>query len=104
MADNEVGRWSETGSFTIYNMPADPLDTTFLDNSITTFDLFPDAFDTVGAIKELEIVNRSSITNITDRAFYIEFNKEIKLPEDYETDADGYVLLGTITGFRKGLK
>ena len=104
MADNEVGRWSEMGSFTIYNMPADPLDTTFLDNSITTFDLFPDAFDTVGTIEELEIANRSSITNITDRAFYIEFNKEIKLPEDYKTDEDGYVLLGTITGFRKGLK
>jgi hypothetical protein len=104
LADNEVGRWSEMGSFTIYNMPADPLDTTFLDNSITTFDLFPDAFDTAGTIEELEITNRSSITNITDRAFYIEFNKEIKLPEDYETDADGYVLLGTITGFRKRLK
>jgi hypothetical protein len=95
-----VGRWSETSSFTLYTVPLDSMDTTFLDSSLTTFDLFPDEFE----MAALEVNSKSTIADITDRAFYLEFNKEIKLPENYETDADGYVLLGTITGFRKGLK
>ena len=105
LSDNEVGRWSEMSSFTIYNMPDDLLETTFLDNSLTTFDLFPDDFNNAASmIDELKLVNRSNITQVTDRAFYIEFNKEIKLPENYEMNEDGYVSLGIVTGFRKGLK
>lgn len=103
MGDTEVGRWSEMSSFTMYNAPADPLDTTFLDNSITTFDLFPEDFGATGLV-EPEIANKSSISDITDGVFFIEFNKAIKLPEDYEIDEDGYVSLGIVTGFRKELK
>lgn len=103
LGETEVGRWSEMSSFTMYNAPADPLDTTFLDNSITTFDLFPDDFGKTGLI-ELEAKNKSHVIDITDGAFFIEFNKAIKLPEDYEVDEDGYVSLGIVTGFRKELK
>ena len=48
--------------------------------------------------------NKSNIAEVTDGAFYMEFNKEIKLPDDYKVDEDGYVSLGIVTGFRKGLK
>lgn len=99
-ADNEVGRWSETSSFTINTIPADSMDTTFLEESLTTFDLFPDET----ALEPLEINEKSTIADVTDAAFYIEFNKDIKLPEDYKVDEDGYVTLGIVTGFRKGLK
>jgi hypothetical protein len=98
--DNEVGRWSETSSFTINTISADSMDTTFLEESLTTFDLFPD--ETV--LEPLGINEKSTIADVTDAAFYIEFNKDIKLPEDYKVDEDGYVTLGIVTGFRKGLK
>lgn len=98
--DNEVGRWSETSSFTIHTIPVDSMDTTFLEESLTTFDLFPDE----SALEPLSINAKSNIANVTDGAFYIEFNKAIQLPKDYETNADGYVSLGIVTGFRKGLK
>ena len=98
-SDSEVGRWSEMSSFSIYTVPMDSMDTTFLENSLSTFDLFPDEFE-----ETLETTNKSSIADITDGAFFIEFNKAIKLPEDYKTDADGYVSLGIVTGFRKELK
>lgn len=98
--DNEVGRWSETSSFTIHTIPVDSMDTIFLEESLTTFDLFPNE----SALEPLSINAKSNIANITDGAFYIEFNKAIQLPENYETNADGYVSLGIVTGFRKGLK
>ena len=97
--DSEVGRWSEMSSFSIYTVPVESMDTTFLENSLATYDLFPDEF-----AEALEVSGKSSIADITDGAFFIEFNKAIKLPEDYEIDADGYVSLGIVTGFRKGLK
>ncbi len=99
-ADTEVGRWSETSSFTMHTIPIESMDTTFLEDSITTFDLFPDELE----FESLSINEKTSIAEITDGAFYIEFNKAIQLPEDYKTDADGYVSLGIVTGFRKGLK
>jgi hypothetical protein len=77
----------------------DSMDTSFLENSLSTYELFPNEI-----LEELEIINKTSISDITDGAFFIEFNKAIKLPEDYEVDKDGYVSLGTITGFRKELK
>ena len=98
-SDSEVGRWSEMSSFSIYTVPMDSMDTSFLENSLSTYELFPDEI-----LEELEAVNKTSIVDITDGAFFIEFNKAIKLPEDYEVDEDGYVSLGTITGFRKELK
>lgn len=103
LAENEVGRWSEMSSFTMYNTLTDPMDTTFLDNAITTFDLFPDDFGATGLI-ELQVNEKSNIVDIADGVLYMEFNKAIKLPDDYEVDADGYVNLGIVTGFRKELK
>lgn len=99
-SESEVGRWSEMSSFSIYTVPVDSMDTTFLDNSLATFDLFPDEFNA----EPLSINTKSSVANITDGAFFVEFNKAIKLPEDYELDKDGYVSLGIVTGFRKELK
>ena len=98
--DSEVGRWSETSSFTINTIPAESMDTTFLEESLTTFDLLPNET----TFEPLGINGKSTIAQVTDRAFYLEFNKEIKLPENYEMNEDGYVSLGIITGFRKGLK
>ena len=100
-SESEVGKWSETSSFAIQTIPAESLDTTFLEDAIVTNDLFPEEFD---LIESLSINEKSMIANVTDNAFYIEFNKEIKLPEEYEVNEDGYVSLGVITGFRKGLK
>ena len=97
---SEVGRWSEIISFTMHTLPIDSIDTVFLEESLSTFDLFPNEAD----LEPLAISEKSSIIDITDGAFYIEFNKDIKLPEDYKVDEDGYVSLGIITGFRKGLK
>ena len=99
-SEEEVGRWSEISSFTMHTVPAESMDTTFLEDSITTFDLFPDELE----FESLSINEKTTIAKITDGAFYIEFNKAIQLPEDYKTDADGYVSLGIVTGFRKELK
>ena len=35
--------------------------------------------------------------------FYLEFNKKIKLPANYELDENGYIKLGVVTGTRKEL-
>lgn len=99
-SETELGRWSEIVPFTINTVPADSMDSTFLDQSLTTFELFEDEFN----MTPLAINEKSHISDVTDVAFYMEFNKAIKLPEDYKTDADGYVSLGIVTGFRKGLK
>ena len=97
--DSEVGRWSEMSSFSIYTIPLDSMDTTFLENSLATFDLFPDELQT-----EPLSANVSTVVDVSDEAFFIEFNKAIKLPDEYELDENGYVNLGTIIGFRKELK
>lgn len=99
-SETELGRWSEIVPFTINTVPADSMDSTFLDQSLTTFELFEDEFD----MTPLAINEKSHISDVTDVAFYMEFNKAIKLPEDYKTNEDGYVSLGIVTGFRKGLK
>lgn len=99
-SETELGRWSEIVPFTINTVPADSMDSTFLDQSLTTFELFEDEFD----MTPLAINEKSHISDVTDVAFYMEFNKAIKLPEDYKTDKYGYVSLGIVTGFRKGLK
>lgn len=99
-SETELGRWSEIVPFTINTVPADSMDSTFLDQSLTTFELFEDEFN----MTPLAINEKSHISDVTDVAFYMEFNKAIKLPEDYKTNEDGYVSLGIVTGFRKGLK
>jgi hypothetical protein len=97
---NEVGVWSDLRAFTMHTMSMDSIDTTFLEPSLTTFDLFEDELN----LEPLAISNKSNIINTSDVAFYMEFNKAIKLPEGYKANEDGYVSLGYVTGFRKGLK
>ena len=98
--ESMVGKWSEISSFTIHTLPTESIDNDFLENSITTFDLFPNEFD----IEPLDVISKSKIINSKDGEFFIEFNKEIKLPDDYKLNEDGYIVLDTIIGFRKELK
>lgn len=99
-SDSEVSRWCELIPFTINTVPVDSMDTTFLDQSLTTYDLFEDEFD----LSPLNVNDIGKVVPIEDGMFYIEFNKAIALPEDYELTEDGYVDLGVVIGFRKGLE
>jgi hypothetical protein len=105
--DIELGRWSEPHTFSILTMSQDSMDTSFLEESITTYELFPDEVIGIGQItspEEISIANKNNIADIKDGVLYIEFNKDLLLPEDYEIYENGYVSLGIITGFRKELK
>lgn len=97
--DNLVGDWSETICFNIYTIPMESINTNFLEDYLLTDDLFDDTVDLI----QTEIQDKTAIAT-NDGVFYLEFNKEIQLPENYEVDEDGYVNLGTIMGFRKELK
>lgn len=101
--DEEVGRWSDISSFSIQTISIDSMDTTFLEESVTTFDLFPN--EVIG-LNDLgvQIQDKNLIADIKDGVLYIEFDRDLLLPEDYEVDGEGYVSLGVITGFRKELK
>ena len=93
-----VGDWSEFICFNIYTISMESPDTSFLEDYLTTEDLFDDSIDLV----ETEIQGKSSV-DTNEGAFYLEFNKDIKIPDEYELDDNGYINLGTIIGFRKGL-
>ena len=97
--DGLVGDWSETICFNIYTIPMESINTNFLEDYLLTEDLFDDTVDLI----QTEIQDKTAIAT-NDGVFYLEFNKEIQLPENYEVDEDGYVNLGTIIGFRKELK
>ena len=97
--DNLVGDWSETICFNIYTIPMESINTNFLEDYLLTDDLFDDTIELI----QTEIQDKTAIAT-NDGVFYLEFNKEIQLPENYEVDEDGYVNLGTIIGFRKELK
>lgn len=104
--DSDLGRWSDISTFSMLTVSMESMDTTFLDDSIVTYDLFPNEIIGLGGtISDIaEITNKGKIINASDRVLYIEFNKELLLPEDYEVNENGYVELGIITGFRKELK
>ena len=97
--DNLVGDWSETICFNIYTIPMESINTNFLEDYLLTDDLFDDTVELI----QTEIQDKTAIAT-NDGVFYLEFNKEIQLPENYEVDENGYVNLGTIMGFRKELK
>ena len=96
--DEIVGDWSETVCFNIYTINMNSLETTFLEDYLTTDELFEEE-----SLAETETIDRSEIAT-NDGLFYIEFNKNIKLPDEYELDEDGYIKLGTIICSRKELK
>ena len=93
-----IGDWSEVISFNIYTVSMDSIETTFLEDYLTTDELFE-----AESLLETEIIDRSEIAT-NDGLFHIEFNKNIKLPKDYELDENGYIKLGTVIGSRKELK
>lgn len=93
-----IGDWSEVISFNIYTVSMDSIETTFLEDYLTTDELFEEEM-----LLETEIADRSEIAT-NDGLFYLEFNKKIKLPKDYELDDNGYIKLGTVSGFGKEFK
>ena len=93
-----IGDWSEVISFNIYTIPMDSIETTFLEDYLTTDELFEEEL-----LLQTEIVDRSEIAT-NDGVFHMEFNKNIKLPKEYELDENGYIKLGTVIGSRKELK
>ena len=93
-----IGDWSEVISFNIYTVSMDSIETTFLEDYLTTDELFE-----AESLLETEIIDRSEIAT-NDGLFHIEFNKNFKLPKDYELDENGYIKLGTVIGSRKELK
>ncbi len=98
LSDDVVGDWSETISFNIYTVHMDSIETTFLEDYLTTYELFDEE-----TLTETETIDRSEIAT-NDGLFFIEFNKNIKLPDEYELDENGYIKLGTVMGSRKELK
>ncbi len=93
-----VGDWSETISFNIHTVSMDSIETTFLEDYLTSYDLFDEE-----TLVETKISERTD-TGVNEGLFYLEFNKQIKLPADYELDENGYIKLGTVIGTRKELK
>jgi hypothetical protein len=94
-----VGDWSELICFNIYTIQMDSLQTTFLEDYLTTEDLFDDSIDMIETV-----VSPKEVFNIDEGALYFELNKQIKVPDEYELDENGYINLGTVIGFRKELK
>lgn len=97
--NNIYGDWSDFICFNIYTISMESPDTTFLEEYLTTEDLFDDSIDLI----ETAVQDKSAV-DVNEGAFYLEFNKGIKLPEEYELDENGYVNLGIVIGFRKELK
>ena len=98
LSDAIVGDWSEVLSFNIYTISMDSIETTFLEDYLTTDELFEEE-----SLFETEITDKTDAVS-NDGLFYLEFNKEIKLPDNYEVDENGYVNLGVVLGTRKELK
>lgn len=98
-SDTIVGDWTEVICFNIYTIQMDSLETTFLEDYLTTEDLFDDSID----LLETSIEDKP-VFDKEEGALYFELNKKIKLPEHYKVDINGYVTLGTVIGFRKELK
>lgn len=97
--DTIVGDWTEVICFNIYTIQMDSLETTFLEDYLTTEDLFDDSID----LLETSVEDKP-VFDVEEGALYFELNKKIKLPEHYKVDINGYVTLGTVIGFRKELK
>lgn len=93
-----VGEWSEVSSFNIYTVPMDSIETTFLEDYLTTDELFEEEF----LIEEIQVVDKTECAEDVP-SFFIEFNKEIKLPEEYKYDVNGLIKLDTITARRKDI-
>ena len=96
-----VGEWSETISFNILTMSMDSLETTFLEDYLTSSDLF-ESEDEETAVNPTTILSKSA-PGTDEGMFYIELNKEVYL-KNKVPNKDGYISLGTIFGFGKEVK
>ena len=96
-----TGEWSETISFNILTMSIDSLETTFLEDYLTSSDLF-ESEDEETAINPTMILSKSE-PGTNEGMFYIELNKEVLL-KNKVPNKDGYISLGTIFGFGKEVK
>jgi hypothetical protein len=96
-----VGEWSELVSFNILTTPMDSLETTFLEDYLTSSDLF-ESEDEETAINPTTILDKSE-PGTNEGMFYIELNKEVYL-KNKVPNKDGYISLGTIFGFGKEVK
>jgi hypothetical protein len=110
--DQVFGDWSELISFNIYTIEMDSIQTSFLEEYLTSNDLFDD--NSIIVLEDPEVKRKSpSATN--EGMFFIEFDKEIKLPDlptltieppvlgEYEYDENGYIIINKVVGFRKNL-
>lgn len=98
--EGTAGDWAEFICFNIHTISMDSIETTFLEDYLTSDDMFDDS---IMEYEETEIKDRSQ-ADVNEGYFYLELNKDILIPEDYELDENGYINLGTIIGFRKELK
>ena len=98
LSDSVVGDWSEFITFNIQTISMDSIETTFLEEYLTGYDLFDEDI-----LDPTEISDKSEI-GTNDGVLYLEFNKDIKLPDSYTVDENGYVKLGVVTGIRKEKK
>lgn len=101
--------WSEIISFNIITAHMDSLDTNFMEDYVNTQDIFDEI--SFREIEPVEVLDKSEL-GTNDGVLYLEFNKDIKLPEQAE-DEDvidpgfsriNYIKLGVVTGFRKDMK
>ena len=108
--DQVFGDWSELVCFNIYTIEMDSIETTFLEEYLTTDDLFDDS---ITLIEQPEVQSKSASAS-NEGMFFLEFDKEIKLPElpepeegeepaEYNYDENGYIILNEVIGFRKNL-
>ena len=96
-----AGDWCETISFNIYTIQMDSLNTTFLEDYLTTDNLFEEEEEET-AINPTLILDKSTI-GTDEKMFFIELNKEV-LIKNLELNEDGYYVLGTVLGLGKDVK
>ena len=101
LGETTVGDWSEIISFNIYTISMDSVETTFLEEYLTTDNLFENE-DEETAINPTTILSKSQ-PGTNEGMFYIELNKEVSL-KNKVPNKDGYISLGTIYGFGKEVK
>lgn len=109
VSEEIFGDWSEIISFNIITAHMDSLDTNFMEDYVNTQDIFDEI--SFREIEPVEILDKSEL-GTNDGVLYLEFNKDIKLPEQTEEEdvidpgfsRENYIKLGVVTGFRKDLK
>ena len=98
-SESVVGDWSEVLSFNIYTISMESTETTFLEEYLTTNEMFDESV----LLYETEIIDRSE-TATNEGLFFIELNKQIAIPTNLEADEDGFIRLGSLLAYRKELK